>query len=155
LVLCAHVYAIYISCIKITPGISLVDWSILFIQVCRTIEKELGKSMNDLFSNFVQTPLATASVGSSDSCWLSACICILRLRSLIIYLFIYFIFEGVASLSRFWDNLIIYSFYSVQIAQVHRATLLNGQEVVVKVQHEGIKRIILEVLHALAFEILG
>jgi aarF domain-containing kinase len=43
----------------------------------------------------------------------------------------------------------------VQIAQVHRATLLNGQEVVVKVQHEGIKRIILEVLHALAFKILG
>ncbi|XP_059459433.1 uncharacterized protein LOC132188991 [Corylus avellana] len=60
-------------------------------EVCRTIEKELGKSMNDLFSNFVQTPLATAS-----------------------------------------------------IAQVHRATLLNGQEAVVKVQHEGIKRIILE-----------
>ncbi|GLT54362.1 hypothetical protein SLA2020_275650 [Shorea laevis] len=60
-------------------------------EVSRTIEKELGKSMNDLFSVFVQTPLATAS-----------------------------------------------------IAQVHRATLLNGQEVVVKVQHEGIKRIILE-----------
>ncbi len=43
----------------------------------------------------------------------------------------------------------------MQIAQVHRATLLNGQEVVVKVQHEGIKKIILEVYHALAFEILG
>ncbi|XP_010927205.1 uncharacterized protein [Elaeis guineensis] len=60
-------------------------------EVCRTIEKELGKSMNDLFSNFVETPLATAS-----------------------------------------------------IAQVHRATLKDGQEVVVKVQHEGIKEIILE-----------
>lgn len=33
----------------------------------------------------------------------------------------------------------------MQIAQVHRATLLNGQEVVVKVQHDGIKTIILEV----------
>lgn len=33
----------------------------------------------------------------------------------------------------------------MQIAQVHRATLLNGQEVVVKVQHDGIKAIILEV----------
>jgi aarF domain-containing kinase len=131
----------------------LVDWSILFIQVCRTIEKELGESMNDLFSDFVKTPLATASVGSSDSCWLSALYMNSGLRSSIIDFFSSF--EGVASLSRFWDNLIIYIFYSVQIAQVHRATLLNGQEVVVKVQHEGIKRIILEVLHALAFEILG
>jgi len=33
----------------------------------------------------------------------------------------------------------------IQIAQVHRATLLNGQEVVVKVQHDGIKTVILEV----------
>ncbi|XP_023916925.2 uncharacterized protein LOC112028464 isoform X3 [Quercus suber] len=33
---------------------------------------------------------------------------------------------------------------TASIAQVHRATLLNGQEVVVKVQHEGIKKIILE-----------
>ena len=33
----------------------------------------------------------------------------------------------------------------MQIAQVHRATLINGQEVVVKVQHDGIKRVILEV----------
>lgn len=33
----------------------------------------------------------------------------------------------------------------MQIAQVHRATLRDGQEVVVKVQHEGIKEIILEV----------
>ncbi|KAL0312267.1 UNVERIFIED_CONTAM: hypothetical protein Sradi_5626000 [Sesamum radiatum] len=31
-----------------------------------------------------------------------------------------------------------------EIAQVHRATLADGQEVVVKVQHEGIKEIILE-----------
>ncbi|XP_071725038.1 putative ABC1 protein At2g40090, partial [Rutidosis leptorrhynchoides] len=67
----------------------LIDMSLL--QVCRTIEKELGNSMDQLFSNFVKEPLATAS-----------------------------------------------------IAQVHRATLVDGQEVVVKVQHEGIKKIILE-----------
>ncbi|KAL0009649.1 hypothetical protein SO802_004757 [Lithocarpus litseifolius] len=60
-------------------------------EVCRTIETELGQSMDDLFLDFVKIPLATAS-----------------------------------------------------IAQVHRATLLNGQEVVVKVQHEGIKKVILE-----------
>ncbi|XP_015885194.1 uncharacterized protein LOC107420689 [Ziziphus jujuba] len=60
-------------------------------EVCRNIEKELGKPMTDMFSDFVKIPLATAS-----------------------------------------------------IAQVHRATLLNGQEVVVKVQHEGIKAVILE-----------
>lgn len=36
----------------------------------------------------------------------------------------------------------------LQIAQVHRATLHDGQEVVVKVQHEGIKTIILEVVHS-------
>ncbi|XP_065849001.1 uncharacterized protein [Euphorbia lathyris] len=33
---------------------------------------------------------------------------------------------------------------TASIAQVHRATLIDGQEVVVKVQHEGIKSIILE-----------
>ncbi|POO03895.1 Lipopolysaccharide core heptose(II) kinase [Trema orientale] len=60
-------------------------------EVCRTLEKELGKQMDDLFSDFINVPLATAS-----------------------------------------------------IAQVHRATLLNGQEVVVKVQHQGIKTVILE-----------
>ncbi|KAK6137173.1 hypothetical protein DH2020_029081 [Rehmannia glutinosa] len=60
-------------------------------EVCRTITRELGKSMDDLFLNFDNTPLATAS-----------------------------------------------------IAQVHRATLGDGQDVVVKVQHEGIKEIILE-----------
>ncbi|KAM7263215.1 hypothetical protein ACFE04_000898 [Oxalis oulophora] len=59
--------------------------------VCRTIEKELGNPMDQLFSNFVRQPLATAS-----------------------------------------------------IAQVHRATLMDGQEVVVKVQHEGVKKVILE-----------
>ncbi|KAL5558780.1 hypothetical protein UlMin_034991 [Ulmus minor] len=62
-----------------------------FQEVCRTIEKELGKTIDDLFSDIVKVPLATAS-----------------------------------------------------IAQVHRATLLNGREVVVKVQHEDIKTIILE-----------
>ncbi|KAL2517415.1 ABC1 family protein [Abeliophyllum distichum] len=60
-------------------------------EVCRTIERELGKSMHDLFLNFEDTALATAS-----------------------------------------------------IAQVHRATLSDGQEVVVKVQHDGIKEVILE-----------
>ncbi|KAF2302780.1 hypothetical protein GH714_008345 [Hevea brasiliensis] len=60
-------------------------------EVCHTIENELGKSVDDLFSYFNRTPLATAS-----------------------------------------------------IAQVHRATLINGKEVVVKVQHEGIKSVILE-----------
>ncbi|CAL9762078.1 unnamed protein product [Musa acuminata subsp. burmannicoides] len=61
-------------------------------EVRQTIEKELGKPMNDIFSHFVEEPLATASV-----------------------------------------------------AQVHRATLRDGQDVVVKVQHVGIKEVILEV----------
>ncbi|XP_074574391.1 uncharacterized protein LOC141830842 [Curcuma longa] len=60
-------------------------------EVCQTVERELGESMNDIFSQFIEAPLATAS-----------------------------------------------------IAQVHRATLRNGQEVVVKVQHRGIKEVILE-----------
>ncbi|XP_054788439.1 uncharacterized protein LOC129294250 [Prosopis cineraria] len=60
-------------------------------EIYGTIQKELGKSMDELFANFINEPLATAS-----------------------------------------------------IAQVHRATLLNGQEVVVKVQHDGIKTVILE-----------
>ncbi|KAK2453077.1 protein ACTIVITY OF BC1 COMPLEX KINASE 8, chloroplastic [Trifolium repens] len=60
-------------------------------EVYGTIQKELGKSMDELFLDFVNEPLATAS-----------------------------------------------------IAQVHRATLLNGQDVVVKVQHDGIKTVILE-----------
>ncbi|CAN6912225.1 unnamed protein product [Brassica oleracea] len=59
--------------------------------VCRTIERELGHSMEVLFTDFSDEPLATAS-----------------------------------------------------IAQVHRATLANGQDVVVKVQHNGIRAIILE-----------
>ncbi|KAF9612444.1 hypothetical protein IFM89_000192 [Coptis chinensis] len=60
-------------------------------EVCRTIQKEFGKPMDELFSDFVKTPIATAS-----------------------------------------------------IAQVHRATLWSGRDVVVKVQHEGIKAVILE-----------
>ncbi|KAL7159655.1 hypothetical protein ABFS83_01G042700 [Erythranthe nasuta] len=60
-------------------------------EVRQTINKELGKSMDNLFLSFDNAPLATAS-----------------------------------------------------IAQVHRATLSDGHEVVVKVQHEGIKEIILE-----------
>ncbi|WCJ30547.1 ABC1 family protein [Euphorbia peplus] len=62
-----------------------------FQEVSQTIQNQLGKSMDHLFTDFDKTPLATAS-----------------------------------------------------IAQVHRATLINGKEVVVKVQHEGIKTIILE-----------
>ncbi|CAN1825570.1 Protein ACTIVITY OF BC1 COMPLEX KINASE 8, chloroplastic [Linum perenne] len=60
-------------------------------EIRATIQKELGDTVDDLFSYFDEAPLATAS-----------------------------------------------------IAQVHRATLLDGREVVVKVQHEGIKTIILE-----------
>ncbi|KAL9400549.1 hypothetical protein Peur_009510 [Populus x canadensis] len=60
-------------------------------EVCRTIERELGKSMKEIFLDFDENSLATAS-----------------------------------------------------IAQVHRATLIDGPEVVVKVQHEDIKAIILE-----------
>lgn len=60
-------------------------------EVRKTIQEELGKSMDELFSVFIEEPIATASV-----------------------------------------------------AQVHRATLRDGQEVVVKVQHEGIKAVILE-----------
>lgn len=44
----------------------------------------------------------------------------------------------------FLDGLKIYNL--MQIAQVHRATLRDGQEVVVKVQHDGIKEVILEVI---------
>ncbi|XP_044507193.1 aarF domain-containing protein kinase 1-like [Mangifera indica] len=66
-------------------------WSVLFTQVCQTTEKELGKSIDDVFMDFVRTPSATAS-----------------------------------------------------IAQVHRAKLIDGRDVVVKVQHPGIKTIILE-----------
>ncbi|XP_038896599.1 aarF domain-containing protein kinase 1-like [Benincasa hispida] len=57
----------------------------------QTIHKELGKRITDIFANFVEAPLVTAS-----------------------------------------------------IAQVHRATLLDGREVVIKVQHDGIKAVILE-----------
>lgn len=34
----------------------------LFAQVCKTIEKEFGKTMDELFADFVEEPLATASV---------------------------------------------------------------------------------------------
>ncbi|XP_044507500.1 probable protein kinase UbiB isoform X1 [Mangifera indica] len=61
------------------------------LEVRQTIEKELGKSIDDVFMDFVRTPLATAS-----------------------------------------------------IAQVHRAKLIDGRDVVVKVQHPGIKTIFLE-----------
>ncbi|KAK8954633.1 hypothetical protein KSP39_PZI002500 [Platanthera zijinensis] len=60
-------------------------------EVRKTIEDELGKPVEELFSSFDEIPLGTAS-----------------------------------------------------IAQVHRATLNDGQDVVVKVQHDGIKEVILE-----------
>lgn len=41
-----------------------VDKSAAWSQVRQTIEKELGKPMNDIFSHFVEEPLATASVRS-------------------------------------------------------------------------------------------
>ncbi|KVH89845.1 hypothetical protein Ccrd_008155 [Cynara cardunculus var. scolymus] len=72
--------------------------------------------MDDLFINFVEAPLATASV---------------RLLEAVTYL----------TLKRRFSY-----FLTLAIAQVHRATLRDGQEVVVKVQHEGIKTIILEVI---------
>lgn len=43
----------------------------------------------------------------------------------------------------------------MQIAQVHRATLNDGREVVVKVQHEDIKEVILEVDNYLNSEMIG
>jgi ubiquinone biosynthesis protein len=55
--------------------------------VCRTIESELGKPLDQLFDDFDSTPLASASIG-----------------------------------------------------QVHRARLHSGEDVVVKVQHAGIRR---------------
>lgn len=60
-------------------------------EVRKTINKELGKPVEELFSSFDEIPLGTAS-----------------------------------------------------IAQVHRATMNDGQDVVVKVQHAGIKDVILE-----------
>jgi len=38
----------------------------LFAQVCHTIEKEVGKSTKELFLDFDENPLATASVRSLD-----------------------------------------------------------------------------------------
>ncbi|KAJ0044810.1 hypothetical protein Pint_05345 [Pistacia integerrima] len=69
-------------------------------EVCQTIEKELGKTVDDLFMDFVKNPLATAS-----------------------------------------------------IAQVHRAKLSDGQDVVVKVRHQGIKKFFLEDLKDAKFVI--
>ncbi|KAH7365518.1 hypothetical protein KP509_18G032400 [Ceratopteris richardii] len=60
-------------------------------EVHSTIEKELGKALGDLFKNFDNVPLATAS-----------------------------------------------------ISQVHRAQTVDGDDVVVKVQHKGIKNVILQ-----------
>lgn len=39
------------------------------VQVSQTIERELGDSMGDMFMDFVETPLATASVRFSNSNW--------------------------------------------------------------------------------------
>lgn len=60
-------------------------------EVYQTIEKELGKPKSEIFTDFDETPLATAS-----------------------------------------------------IAQVHRSRLKDGRDVVVKVQHKGIKDVILQ-----------
>lgn len=57
---------------------------------------------------------------------------------------------SIVKLRIFWD-ILISCYSSMQIAQVHRATLRSGEDVVVKVQHEGIKTVILEVLHAFGF----
>lgn len=78
----------YISCLKQLQD-SLPPRPLK--EVSHTIQKEFGKNIDELFTNFITDPLATAS-----------------------------------------------------IAQVHRATLIDGREVVVKVQHQGIKEIILE-----------
>lgn len=56
---------------------------------------------------------------------------------------------------RFWPFVLKIWNAVMQIAQVHRATLNNGQEVVVKVQHEGIKDVILEVNNYLYFKKVG
>ena len=44
----------------------LVMLKFLFAQVCHTIEKELGKSTKELFLDFDENPLATASVRSLE-----------------------------------------------------------------------------------------
>lgn len=41
-----------------------ISQCILYLKVYGTIQKELGKSMDELFSDFVNEPLATASVRS-------------------------------------------------------------------------------------------
>lgn len=63
------------------------------------------------------------------------------------------IYEVILQISRLFVKIKVASsllYVFMQIAQVHRATLRNGKEVVVKVQHDGIKHVILEVLIALS-----
>ncbi|KAG8074742.1 hypothetical protein GUJ93_ZPchr0006g42824 [Zizania palustris] len=52
--------------------------------------------------------------------------------------------ELVKPMNELFANFVLDPLATASIAQVHRATLVDGREVVVKVQHDGIKEIILE-----------
>lgn len=89
------------------------------------MEKELGKPVGELFSSFDDTPLATASVSEAlPSTFGTRRLCICSQLGC-----------GVRYKHGFFG----------QIAQVHRATTKDGFDVVVKVQHPGIREIILQV----------
>jgi hypothetical protein len=90
--------------------------------------------MKEIFLDFDENSLATASVRSLD------CVCGAKL----VWRFCFLILTR--GIYAFWNNLVVFMLCFVQIAQVHRATLIDGREVLVKVQHEDIKAIILEVL---------
>lgn len=97
--------------------------------------------MTDVFSDFSNNPLATASVSIQN---------VPSRAKNIFGTYVYGIVDLLCPPQHATNKCILNYLMdchplSMQIAQVHRATLLNGQEVVVKVQHEGIKAIILEV----------